>query len=378
MQRQRPNDARRDPRRLGKLKPTPSSQHTTANGALTADWIAPLIEPHLRFALAALDEPAPLLGGMARYHLGWLNGDLTPATDPAAARGKLIRPLVAVLCCAAAGGEPARAAPLAAAVELLHNFTLVHDDIQDESPSRRHRATTWRLWGIGQAINAGDALFAAAHLPLYRLREYRIDPDLTVRLAVEFDRMTITIVQGQVLDLEYEGAAKVTADQYLEMIGCKTAAIVRYAAWAGALVGGTDEATAERFSAFGLALGLGFQIRDDVLGIWGTAAATGKAAADDIRRRKQSLPILLLREQANPTTREELARLYQQPEIDDAGVARVLELLAAAGIRRQVEKRIAIFHREARDLLMEAAKPGPNAARDALLGLVESLAMREM
>lgn len=345
-----------------------------AIGNQTSDLIA----PYLAAAVSAMDGSAPMLSGMAQYHLGWLNDDFSPATDPTAAQGKLIRPRLAMLCCVAAGGELERAAPLAAAIELLHNFTLLHDDIQDQSPSRRHRATAWCLWGTGQAINAGDALFAAAHVALYKLRDFNLDPYLILRLGDALDRMTINIVQGQVLDLGFEGRAGVTAADYLEMIEGKTAAIVRYAGWGGALVGGADEATANRFGAFGRALGLGFQMRDDVLGIWGETAITGKVAADDIRRRKQSLPILLLREQAEATTRAELTALYRQPEIDDAGVARVLALLDTNGIRQQVETRIAELHDQARALLLTAARSGLNEARDELLDLVATLATRDV
>ncbi len=338
-----------------------------------------LLAPHVAAALAALDGTAPLMAGMARYHLGQVDATFGPEPPVVtrAAQGKRLRPAVALLCCAAAGGRPDVAAPLAAAIELLHQFTLVHDDIQDESPSRRHRPTVWTQWGVGQAINAGDALFAAAHLALYRLRTTGVPAELTLRLGEAFDRMTIEIVEGQVLDLGFEGRPDVTPDAYLGMIARKTAAIVRFASWAGALLGGADEAAAERFGALGLALGLGFQVRDDALGIWGAAATTGKATADDIRRRKQSLPILLLRAGADRADRDELAAIYAGTEVDAVGVARVLAMLDAAGVRTAVDARVAALHDEARDALLAAARPGPNPARDALLSTVEGLAVRD-
>jgi geranylgeranyl diphosphate synthase type I len=335
-----------------------------------------LIEPALRDALTALDGRAPLLAGMARYHLGYAGRDLQPQNPRAVDRGKRMRPAVALLAAGAAGGEPQAAAPVAAAVELLHNFTLIHDDIQDESPLRRHRPTVWSVWGVGQAINAGDALFAAAHLPLYGLASSGISADLTLRLLEAFDRMTIAIVEGQTRDLSFEARPDVSPGEYLEMISGKTAAIVRFAAWAGALIGGAAEATASRWAEFGLALGLGFQVRDDLLGIWGAQEATGKAPADDVRRRKQSLPILLLRERLDDAERGELNRLFTAPNVDGAGVSRVLALLERESVRQEVEAVIAGYHDRAAAALMDAAQPGNAPARDQLLALVERLSSR--
>jgi len=253
---------------------------------------------------------------------------------------------------------------------------LIHDDVQDESPIRRHRPTVWSLWGVGQAINAGDALFAAAHLPLYQLTSSGVTAQLRLRLLEAFDRMTIAIVEGQTQDLAFEARQDVSPGEYLEMIAGKTAAIVRFAAWAGALLGGADEATASRWAEFGLALGLGFQVRDDLLGIWGAQEATGKAPADDVRRRKQSLPILILRERLAETEREELSRIFSAPNVDGVGVARVLALLQREAVRHEVEAVIAGYHDRAAAALIDATQQGDNPARDRLLALVERLSSR--
>lgn len=335
-----------------------------------------LLNPELDAALTDLDGNAPMLAGMARYHLGLVDEAFQDALVGPALRGKRVRPSIAMLSCAAVGGSPAKAAPLAAAIELLHNFTLIHDDIQDESPSRRHRPTVWKLWGIGQAINAGDALFGAAQLALLRAHERNLAADVVLKLGESFNRVTIEIVKGQVLDLGFEGRDDVRASDYLQMIEGKTSAIVRFAAWGGAVVAGASDAVANRFAAFGLALGLGFQIRDDLLGIWGAAAATGKAEADDIRRRKQSLPIVLLRERVSPADRKTLHRLYEQPEISEAGIPTVLELLDHYEVREAVEQYIGTYHDAAERHLAEAAGSGQNPARDALLGLIEALSTR--
>jgi geranylgeranyl diphosphate synthase type I len=335
-----------------------------------------LIEPPIQMALASLDGRSLLLSGMVRYHLGYADRDLG-AIDPATVdRGKRIRPAVAMLAAGAAGGDPAGAAPVAAAIELLHNFTLIHDDIQDESPARRHRPTVWVLWGIKQAINAGDALFSAAHLPLYTLPAAGTPAPLALKLLDAFDRMAIAIVEGQTLDLGFEARSDVTPAEYLEMIAGKTAAILRYAAWAGALCGGAPADEAARWAEFGLALGLGFQIHDDLLGIWGASTDTGKPEADDIRRRKQSLPILMLRERLDPATRDELNRIYDTDSVDEQGVVRVLALLDREAIRPEIEREIQRYHDLAAASLREAAPHGANLHRDHLLALVERLSTR--
>jgi geranylgeranyl diphosphate synthase type I len=334
------------------------------------------IELLLRDAVAALDGVAPLLPQMARYHLGWFDESLTPVANGSFDRGKRFRPLLALLCAGAAGGQPETAAPLAAAVELLHNFTLVHDDIQDESQTRRHRPTVWAIWGASQAINAGDALFAAAHLALYRLRDSDVNAELVLELADAFDRMTIEIVEGQVLDLGFELRRDVAPDEYLTMIAGKTSAIVRYTAWAGALLGGADRATAARYAEFGLALGLGFQVQDDLLGIWGMTARTGKPAADDIRRKKQSLPVLMLRDTLTSGELDELEAIYRAPAIDPNGITAILALLDRHGIRERVEAIVRAHHDEAIVALDAACADAANPYKRALLDRIESLATR--
>lgn len=337
-----------------------------------------LIDRELASLVDELDGAAPLLRRMCAYHLGMIDaeGAAVPATERRQIQGKRMRPQLALLCCAAAGGEMAAAAPLAAAIELLHNFTLVHDDIQDRSPNRRHRPTVWRLWGDAQAINAGDALFAAAQVGVLASRAPAVGPEGVIEIARAFNRMTIDIVRGQVLDLGFEGRRDVAPEAYLEMIGGKTAAIVRFAAWAGARLGGADEAVASHFGAFGEALGLGFQIRDDALGVWGAAEETGKDTADDIRRRKQALPVLLLRRAASDDDRAELDRVFAEPTVSESGVERVLAMLARYRIADEVEARVRRAHDTAVAEL-DALPPGTDgAAIAALRALTDRMAGR--
>jgi geranylgeranyl pyrophosphate synthase len=186
--------------------------------------------------------------------------------------------------------------------------------------------------------------------------------------------MTIEIVEGQTLDLGFETREDVTADAYLEMIAGKTSAIIRFAAWAGATIAGADDATAARWGDFGLELGLGFQIHDDLLGAWGTQAETGKRQADDIRRRKKSYPFLRLRERLDPPAQAELNAIYAQEAVSEEDVARVLSLMDTRGVRRDVERMVANYHDSAAAVLASAAR---NAVyQRQLQALVESLATR--
>ncbi len=325
--------------------------------------------------LAHLQTAAPPLAplyGMMRYHLGWATAEFVAER---ANGGKRLRPLVCMLCCAAAGGEPARAVPAAAAIELVHNFTLVHDDIQDISAYRRHRRTVWSIWGMAQGINVGDGLHAIAHQAFLALREQGVSADAVLDLIAGFDATVLRICEGQFLDIGFETRWDITAQDYLEMIGGKTAAIFAFAARAGALLAGADAARVSAFEQFGTAIGIGFQVRDDVLGIWGDPAVTGKDAADDIRRRKKSLPIIMLHERASVEDRRYLESLYAGTEVAPEEIATVIQMLDDAGVHDACQETVERYHMHAAALLNESRASGPAGA--ALGGLVERMAARD-
>ncbi len=322
------------------------------------------------------EDWSPALAGMMRYHMGWVDQRFSPLPAGSIDQGKRMRPRLALLACRAVCGLDEPAWHLAAAIELLHNFTLVHDDIQDQSDVRRHRATVWSLWGTAQAINTGVALYAASRRALLGMTSAQVAATRVLRIADAFDRVAMEIVAGQVTDLEFEGGREASHHDYLRMISMKTAAIVEFACWSGAIAAGADEGIADQFAQFGRALGLGFQIQDDVLGIWGSQSATGKPAADDIRRRKQSLPIILLREAAAPPDRERLNTIYANRETDSADVEHVLALLDAYQIRQAAEAHVAHHHDRSASLL-ESLAPGlhPEAV-EQIRQLVSALALR--
>lgn len=248
---------------------------------------APAIDAELRAALDFRLPPPDDYARMLYYHLGWIDEG-----QPSLVAGKRTRPALTLLCAAASGGDWTHALPFAAAVELIHNFSLVHDDIQDESQLRRGRATVWKLWGKPQAINAGDALFTYAHLAIQRARLCSLDRAIVLEAFQLLDTTCLHLTQGQHHDMAFETRGDVTAGDCLQMIEGKTASLIATAAECGALAAGQPPEVRQRYREFGRHLGLAFQIRDDILGIWGDSSITGKSAATDILTRKKTLPVL--------------------------------------------------------------------------------------
>ncbi|MBU6333772.1 MAG: polyprenyl synthetase family protein [Chloroflexi bacterium] len=279
---------------------------------------------------------------MQEYHLGWRDARLAPAdSDP----GKLIRPRLVLLACRAVGGDAAQALPLAAAIQLIHDFSLIHDDIEDDSATRRGRPTLWHLWGLAQGINAGDGMFVVAHRALYQLRDRGVAADVVLAIARRFDDTILTICEGQYLDLHHEGDLSIDEAAYLAMIARKTAALLGASASLGAMVAGATAPQVAALGEFGLALGIAFQIQDDVLGIWGEPADTGKPAAADLWRKKLSLPVIVALQHS--PQRDQLAGLLGLPAPDAAAVARMLAIIDATAARATCEAAAAAQHRQA-------------------------------
>ncbi len=277
----------------------------------------------------ALDRPGVRHIGLMRYHLGWQDAD-GRETPPAG--GKMIRPALCLLSCEAVGGDAARAMPAAAALELLHNFTLIHDDIEDESDTRRGRETLWRVAGLARALNAGDGMFVLAQRTLLGLADAGVPAVRVIEAARALDDACVALCEGQHADIEFEQRSEVSLAEYEAMIGGKTAALLGASMAIGAIAGGAEAATVEALGECGRRLGMAFQVQDDVLGIWGEAAVTGKPVADDIRSRKKSFPVVYAFGHLDGERLAELRSIYASPPDDDA-VGRVLGLLDAAGAR---------------------------------------------
>lgn len=225
---------------------------------------------------------------MLRYHLGWL--DASPWALPGVS-GKRLRPALCLLVADALGKRWNGALPSAVAVELVHNFSLVHDDIEDQSALRRHRPTVWSKWGMAQGINAGDALLILAEQALAEAAG--MEPAVAIEALRLLNRACRGLCEGQHLDLLWENEASVSVDQYLEMIERKTARLFECAAQLGALCAGASWEAQRQSALFGSSLGMAFQALDDLLGVWGPEAETGKTADLDVANRKKTLPVVL-------------------------------------------------------------------------------------
>ena len=341
----------------------PSSRRDTAESAtpLAAEMLA-AIEAELQAALQGwLAEPYAEMGAMVRHHFGW---------EPGGAPGKRVRPLLTLLAAAGAGADWKRVVPAAAAVEILHNFSLVHDDIEDASETRRGRTTMWKRWGIPQALNTGDFLYVASHFAVRRLMDLGVSESTAYAAQRELDQACHQLTLGQYLDLAFEHRATVTADEYLKMVGGKTAALLSAAAAIGARVAEAALPLVDAYRTFGRRLGMAFQMLDDLLGIWGEPDATGKSASDDLRHGKKTYPVVLGLQRSPVFARLWVAGRTATPDVD--GMRRALE---AAGIDRATRREAERFTQDAMDALQEA-EPRPPAA-DELRALAKRLLGRD-
>lgn len=270
------------------------------------------------------------LNAPIRYHLGWADRHGNPAAAPTA-QGKALRPTLCSFACAACNGDPARAAAAAAAIELIHNFSLVHDDIQDGDIERRHQPTVWKIWGEPKALVCGNAIHSLGDLAMLRTAQKGVAPQTARQVAQLLLTAYLEMIEGQCLDLNFESRADIATADYLQMIAGKTGALIRSSLEIGATLAESGPAAAQAFADFGRCLGRAFQIRDDYLGVWGSADATGKSTDNDIRRRKKSFPAVYALEQAQGQDAAELRRIYAQAELSDSDVLRVMEIMDAVG-----------------------------------------------
>jgi len=338
-------------------------QHLTRLGELTDTWLRQAVARHFSPA-------AERLAAMLEYHLGWRDPNLAPLSAPAPA-GKKLRPALVLLVCQAACGEITPAAQhAAAAVELIHNFSLVHDDIQDHSDLRRHRPTVWSIWGMPQGINVGDALFALAQTVLAESGSA-----LAAQLTYELNRTALGLAEGQFLDIELQdGRTPPTLETYAAMVARKTGALFACACRMGAMAAGAADSTRDAYAAYGLDLGVAFQEQDDLLGVWGRSTETGKPDAADILERKRGLPAAIALSRPDAPAWLRLAYAEQDGALAVETVERIIGYFAEIGVPATIEQRVQTRYRSALEHLQAAGARRP--ARDYLEAICAALVSR--
>jgi geranylgeranyl diphosphate synthase type I len=294
---------------------------------------------------------------VAGYHVGWWDAE----GRPCAWAGKSLRPALVFACARAAGGDPADAVPAAVAVELMHDFSLLHDDVMDGDLTRRHRPAAWTVFGTGEAILAGDALLAAA----FRLPGPGPQAQVLAGALAE-------LCHGQSSDLAFEARMDVGLAECLSMAERKTGALIGAACQLGAMAAGAGPEAAECYRAFGRRLGVAFQLADDLLGIWGDPEVTGKPAGGDLTSRKKSLPVVAALT-SGTAPGDHLARLYRGEDPDEQVMARAARLIEDAGGRDWARWETTRQVQQAMDHLT-SAKPARAGAAD--LRLVAGLVLR--
>ncbi len=283
----------------------------------------PVIEQELRARIYS-DFPARTedLRSMLAYHMGWEG-----AGAGADVQGKRIRPLLVLLSTAAAGGAWRCALPAAAAVELLHNFSLIHDDIEDQGDLRHGRPALWKLHGMPKAINAGDLMYTLAYQAIFNLVAC-LPSDKALQAAHLFGRTCEELTIGQHLDMVYETATQIALADYWPMVTRKTANLLGCSTRLGALAAGLPEEGQQEFQQFGVSLGLAFQVVDDFLGIWGNTQLTGKSVESDLVSGKKTLPVLYALEADGA-----FARRWREGQIIPSEVPHLARMLVEDGAK---------------------------------------------
>ena len=324
-------------------------------------------------AMKALSPAEPKgLYGMLRYHLGWADQEGREVEGGSA--GKALRPALCFLTCEALGCPWPKAATAAATLELIHNFSLIHDDIQDGDLERRGRPTVWSIWGVGQALWAGNAMRVLSDQALTMDGAPLAKRGQAARLLTQ---AYLEMIEGQYMDLEFEGRTDIGVSEYLSMISRKTGALIRCAVEMGALVATDDPQAKAALSQWGVHLGRAFQVRDDILGIWGDPALTGKAVGNDIRRKKKTFPVVYGFENAAGRARTALKEAYGAPLLGEGQVEEVLGILVETGAYRESQRLVDRETERAIEVLGQVEAPLSPWARQQMVQLTRFLAHRE-
>ena len=256
------------------------------------------------------------------YHLG---------LEKSGKRGKRVRPLLTAICTAGAGADWEKCLPAACAIELIHNFSLIHDDIEDNGDLRRGKQAVWKKWGIAKGINSGDVMFASA-FDLLSSND-ALEEDRTLTCLKLLSNTCLSLTEGQQLDIGFEQRDIVSREEYFIMVEGKTAALIACCAKTGAIIGGLSPDEQKKYFNFGKHLGISFQIQDDWLGIWGDPKKTGKSASSDLLEKKKSYPVVLGFELSKRFTQK-----WESGPIVSEDIPEILNILETEGIKKMVEE----------------------------------------
>ncbi len=304
----------------------------------------PAVDTYIRNFLT---QEAGLAEPMISYHMGYKDSNGKQISETFAGKG--IRPTLCLLTADALGATWENVVPAAAALELFHNFALIHDDIQDGDEKRHNRPTVWKIMGVGQAINIGDSASYVSTLSVFDLLKRGFRPDEVNQATRLLSSTAIQVIDGQIRDLGLEGRLNVEIDEYLEMISRKTGKLVEASVLMGATLATSDSDTLGKLQKLGFHLGRGFQLADDLLGIWGEESKTGKKAFGDIRKRKKTLPVILALNHKDKDGAEQIRNIYsqQKSELDDDDIEKVLEIFEQMNIRKEAGSMLEASHAEA-------------------------------
>ena len=319
-----------------------------------------------------MGQSLPLYRMMA-YHMGWLDDQ---GEEVHMGGGERIHSILCILACEALGGEITKALPAAAALELVHNFSLIHNDIQDGSPERYHRPTVWWVWGPAQGINAGDGMHALARLSLLRQTEKGLPYELALRAVETLDTACLHLCEGQYLDLTYQERVDISQDAYFQMVEGKTAALMGCATELGALMAAADDKAVQAMSLFGRKLGMAFQVQDDILDLWGSENAEVPPAGSLLNKRK-SLPIVYALKSATGAEKRALGDVYFKRVMDPEDIEKVIGVLDSLGAREFSQEAADSLGQEALQALNEAGSFSNSKGIDDLAGVARYLLTRD-
>jgi geranylgeranyl diphosphate synthase, type I len=329
------------------------------------DRVRLLTIPALR---AAVDRLEPSIARVAAYHLGWVDAE---GNAMAGNGGKAVRPALAVLSAEAVAADAEVALPGAVAVELVHNFSLLHDDLMDGDEERRHRPTSWKVFGPAMAILAGDALLALAEDVLLEA-----PGETGPRAARHLTEATDRLITGQAEDLSFERRLDVSIAECMAMTGNKTGALLGCSSSIGAVLAGAPEPTVAALADFGHHLGMAFQAVDDLLGIWGRPEVTGKPTWSDMRQRKKSVPVAVALSLGTPSSERLAGLLGGDRPVGEEDLALAAKLVEEAGGRdwaqREAERQLELALARLELVAM------PAAAREDLVSLARFVTTREL